>query len=171
MMKKSPWWLWLVLALLLGLFSQRGLLDRPGDGHAVAGAATASAPAAAADEAGDDGRAELARAVAERRSDVQLTARGTVVKVLPDDNHGSRHQRLLVRVGPPGADGDRGLVVLIAHNIDLAPRVDGIRAGDTLAFHGEFEWNEKGGVVHWTHHDPGGRHADGWLRFNGRTYQ
>jgi hypothetical protein len=32
-------------------------------------------------------------------------------------------------------------------------------------------WNEKGGVVHWTHRDPGGRHMAGWLAHNGKTYQ
>ena len=38
-------------------------------------------------------------------------------------------------------------------------------------FGGEYEWNEKGGIIHWTHHDPAGRHADGWLKHNNRIYQ
>lgn len=156
----SPWWLWLGVALLLGLFSQRDLLRD--NVPAASGGTGASRPATAV----DDGAAAFARAYAAQRSDIQLSGTGRVIKVLPDDNQGSRHQKLLVRLG----DG-HGQVILIAHNIDLAPRVDGIRAGDQLAFAGEYEWNEKGGVLHWTHHDPAGRHPDGWLRHNGRTYQ
>ena len=84
--------------------------------------------------------------------------------VLADDNEGSRHQRLIVELAS-------GHTLLIAHNIDLAPRVAGVRSGDTLIFRGEYEWNQQGGVIHWTHHDPQGRHPDGWLRHRGRTYQ
>jgi hypothetical protein len=104
------------------------------------------------------------RADAEPRPNSQFEGEGSVVRVLSDDNKGSRHQRFIVRLAS-------GRTVLIAHNIDLAPRVDGLSAGDTVAFYGEFEDNEQGGVVHWTHHDPAGRHVGGWIRHRGRTYQ
>jgi hypothetical protein len=84
--------------------------------------------------------------------------------MLADDNDGSRHQRFILEVAG-------GRTLLIAHNIDLAPRIAGLRAGDTVEFYGEYEWNDKGGVIHWTHHDPNGRHVDGWLKHRGRTYQ
>lgn len=64
-----------------------------------------------------------------------------------------------------------GRTLLIAHNIDLAPRLQEIGEGDTVEFCGEFRSNPRGGVIHWTHHDPRGRHPGGWLRHKGRTYQ
>ncbi len=97
-------------------------------------------------------------------SDVQVKGAGRVSRVLPDDNKGSRHQKFILRLAS-------GQTILIAHNIDLAPRIPNIRRGDTVEFYGEYEWNEKGGVVHWTHHDPRGRHIGGWLKHNGRTYE
>ena len=106
----------------------------------------------------------IAEAYRAQRSDVQVEGRGTVIKVLRDDNEGSRHQRFLLRLA-------NGQTLLVAHNIDLAPRIDRLSKGDTVDFYGEYEWNNQGGVLHWTHHDPAGRHPDGWLRHAGRTYQ
>ncbi|MCW8947876.1 MAG: DUF3465 domain-containing protein, partial [Sedimenticola sp.] len=80
------------------------------------------------------------------------------------DNKGSRHQKFLLQVSS-------NQTLLISHNIDLAPRIQSIRKGDTVEFNGEYEWNAKGGVVHWTHQDPNGRHVDGWLKHNGQRYQ
>ena len=61
--------------------------------------------------------------------------------------------------------------MLIAHNIDLASRIEGIRAGDKVTFYGEYEWNENGGVVHSTHDDPQGQLVGGWIEHNGRRYR
>ena len=101
---------------------------------------------------------------AQADSNRQVQSEGVVVKVLPDDNHGSRHQKFLLELSS-------GQTILIAHNIDLAPRISPITEGDVVAFNGEYEWNEKGGVVHWTHRDPNGRHEAGWLKVGGRIYQ
>ncbi len=64
-----------------------------------------------------------------------------------------------------------GQTILIAHNIDLAPRINSVSKGDSVEFYGEYEWNKKGGVVHWTHKDPHGNHIGGWLKHNGKMYQ
>ncbi|MFK8029767.1 MAG: DUF3465 domain-containing protein [Gammaproteobacteria bacterium] len=98
-----------------------------------------------------------------QRSDVWVQASGTVDRVLPDDNEGSRHQRFLVALRT-------GHTILIAHNIDLAPKVP-LERGDTVEFRGEYEWNDRGGVVHWTHHDPRGRKKGGWISHRKQTYE
>ena len=106
----------------------------------------------------------LASAFKNHASNIQVQDRGLVAKVLADDNEGSRHQRFVVRL-------ESGQTILIAHNIDLAPRITALSEGDAVEFNGEYEWNSKGGVVHWTHHDPAGRHPGGWLKHNGQTFQ
>jgi len=106
----------------------------------------------------------LEAAYEHQQSNVQVRGSGRVSTVLADDNDGSRHQRFIVRLGS-------GQTVLIAHNIDLASRVDSLAVGDTVQFYGEYEWNSKGGVVHWTHRDPEHRHVDGWIKHKGRMYQ
>ena len=99
-----------------------------------------------------------------KKSDFQIQDAGVIVKVLPDDLKGSRHQKFILK-------SRSGATVLIAHNIDLAPKIKTLREGDRLEFFGEYEWNPRGGVVHWTHHDPKGYHVSGWLKHNGKTYQ
>lgn len=106
----------------------------------------------------------LQTAFNEQKSGVQVQGEGVVSKLLADDNDGSRHQRFILTLSS-------GQTILVAHNIDLAPRIATLKSGDSVAFNGVYEWNTKGGVVHWTHHDPGGRHQAGWLKHAGQTYQ
>src|SRR6266550_1199713 len=106
----------------------------------------------------------LANAFKNQLSNVHVQGQGLVTRVLADDNDGSRHQRFIIRL-------DSGQTILIAHNIDLASRISSLREGDTVSFDGQYEWNPKGGVVHWTHRDPSGRHPTGWLKHNGQMFQ
>jgi hypothetical protein len=99
-----------------------------------------------------------------RQNDHQIQGQGVVTRILPDDVDGSRHQRFILELST-------GQTLLIAHNIDLAPRVASLNIGDTVSFYGEYEWNPKGGVIHWTHHDPNYRHVGGWLRHGGKKYE
>lgn len=139
------------------------------DNSALNSATVASTPASASQKTGNfqaktsHTNNAVQTAYNNRQSDIQVKQQGRVVKVLADDLKGSRHQRFILKID--------NLSILVAHNIDLAPRIDGLRAGDTVEFYGEYEWNEKGGVVHWTHLDPGGRHINGWLKHKGTTYQ
>ncbi|WP_370659584.1 DUF3465 domain-containing protein [Gilvimarinus gilvus] len=52
----------------------------------------------------------------------------------------------------------------------LAPRINNLRRGDTIEFYGIYEWNDKGGVVHWTHRDPARRQEPGYLMHQDKKY-
>lgn len=111
-----------------------------------------------------DDSQKILQAFQQQQSNLQVQASGRVVAVLADDHEGSRHQKFILSL-------PNGLTVLVAHNIDLAPRIDHLQKGDVVEFYGEYEYNPKGGVIHWTHHDPQRQHLDGWLKYQGRTYQ
>jgi len=106
----------------------------------------------------------IEQAYKNKLSDIQFKGDGKVIRVLADDNEGHRHQKFILRL-------DSKKTILIAHNIDLAPRIKNLRKGDTVQFYGEYEWSERGGVIHWTHHDPRGKHIGGWLKHKGKIYQ
>ncbi|QFU25298.1 DUF3465 domain-containing protein [Shewanella eurypsychrophilus] len=108
--------------------------------------------------------AVIANAFESKHSDVQVNGSGTVIRLLPDDTQGSKHQKFILKLKIKQT-------ILVSHNIDLAPRVQALNVGDIVQFNGEYEWSKKGGVVHWTHKDPQGRHVHGWLKHNGRLYQ
>jgi len=112
-----------------------------------------------------DGEKVLAQAIQQQLRDQIIIFHAQVVQVLRDDTKGSRHQRFIVKAETTGS------TILIAHNIDLAPRLNGLKEGQKLVVSGEFEWNSKGGVVHWTHHDPKGQRDGGWIYWRQRIYQ
>ena len=57
----------------------------------------------------------------------------------------------------------------VVDNVALAPAVQ-VHPGDRVQIRGELVHDPSRFVVHWTHHDPSHRHADGFIRFRGRTY-
>jgi hypothetical protein len=106
----------------------------------------------------------LKKAFENKQSDIQVGGSGKVIKILPDDLQGTRHQRFIIEL-------NSGQTLLIAYNIDVAPRIKNLNVGDHINFYGVYEWNAEGGVVHWTHHDPSGSHENGWLTHGGKLYQ
>lgn len=134
-------------------------LQSPGQ-DAVSG----SGPVPALAQQPDSADHAVQQAFAARARDVWLETQGTVERNLADDRDGSAHQRFILRT-------DGGISLLIAHNIDLAPRLEGLAVGDRVSARGEYVWNDKGGVLHWTHHDPSGRLAGGYLLWKGHRYQ
>ncbi|MFK7759852.1 MAG: DUF3465 domain-containing protein [Phycisphaerales bacterium] len=96
---------------------------------------------------------------------VQFDAR--IVKTLPDDLIGDKHQRFIIAVDFMPSPIE---TVLIAHNIDLAPRIPAER-GAIARFYGQYEYNSKGGLLHWTHHDPSNWREGGWIEIHRKRYE
>lgn len=105
----------------------------------------------------------LAWLFANKVSEVQATCSGLVILKLPDDIADIRHQRFIIQLAS-------GQTLLIAHNIDLAKRVKPLRIGDKVSVRGEYIWNEKGGLIHYTHDDPAGIDAGGWIKRKGVVF-
>ena len=151
----------LILAALLALvvLAQRFWVDRQEPQAPVE--APAGRESARGGELAAAGTVEAAFAA--RASGVWVEAAGRVERLLADDREGSRHQRFILRLAS-------GHTLLVAHNIDLAPRLP-LAVGDAISARGEYEWNAEGGVLHWTHGDPGGRRPGGWIEHAGRRYE
>lgn len=107
--------------------------------------------------------ATLIQAFKSKKSNLFVEGSGVVKKLLPEDNKGSRHQKFLVTISDEQT-------LLFAHNIDLSQSIP-LAVGDTVQFRGEYVYNPKGGVMHWTHHDPQAKIEGGWIKHNGQTYQ
>ena len=128
----------------------------------ISGSASGAASSSRTTSLVDDD--SIGRAFASRASNIEVEGEGTVNRLLSDDLNAPRHQRFIVELASRQT-------LLMTHNIDLAPRINGLRVGDVIRFKGEYVWNEKGGVIHWTHHDPQNRHVAGWILHNGKRYQ
>lgn len=110
------------------------------------------------------GTALVLDAFREERSGIMVDVQGQVKRLLRDDLEGSRHQVFILEL-----ENSRH-TVKVAHNIDLAPRIP-LKEGDTVLLRGQYEFNDQGGVLHWTHHDPAGRRSGGYVEHRGQRYQ
>lgn len=88
---------------------------------------------------------------------------GIVQRLLPDDGEGSRHQRFVL-------DLRNGQTILVTHNTELAERIP-LGLGDKVRFRGMYEYNDEGGLLHWTHLDPLKVESGGYIRYRSKTYE
>jgi hypothetical protein len=107
---------------------------------------------------------KLLKLIKHRQSGQMVVVNVTVLKLLSDDLQGDRHQRMILKVVGSGK------TILLAHNIDIANRIP-VQVGQELVVYGQYEWNDKGGVIHWTHRDNNNRHPNGWVLYNNNRYQ
>lgn len=102
-----------------------------------------------------------------QRSRVEVTATGSVARVLGDRSGPSgMHEGFLLHLN--GSQG-RGLTVRVEDNTDITGPIP-MRSGDDVQVRGEYIYDPRGGIIHYTHHDPRGRHSSGYVRVNGRVY-
>jgi hypothetical protein len=146
----GKWFAAMAVALAAAWFMGRGV-----DGPIQAEPAPVEAPS---------GAVEVRQAFDQRAEGRMLRVSGRVQRLLADDRDGSPHQRFVI------ATKD-GQTLLVAHNLDLAARLEGLSVGDAVEVYGEYEWNPQGGVLHWTHDDPRGMHPAGYIDWKGRRYQ
>lgn len=101
----------------------------------------------------------LEAAFTQGRSGVWVSGHGTVVRELGAE---AGMQRFQVRI-----NSDFNLV--IHHRLGAAGRLPAAR-GDTLAFHGRYEFHGAGGELSLTHADPSQPGSGGWLRHGDIRY-
>ena len=106
---------------------------------------------------------EVAAAQNNQQSHVVVTCTLPVKRMLRPDEKGEKHEKFLLQVS-------NGTTILVAHNTSRAPSVP-LSAGDIVTVHGEYIWNAKGGVIHWTHRSDTPRHEGGYIDFKGQRYQ
>jgi hypothetical protein len=162
-----------VLTVVLMVIYNRGVFTGGASGPLAPGGSAGASSGTTAAKGSDGGVSgskpalggedAIVAAFRDERSDVLVEFEGEVIKLLPADNDGKPHQRFIVRMGG-------GHTVLVAHNLELAPRVP-LERGDSVRVRGEYEWNAQGGVVHWTHDDPARRHPGGWIEHEGTKYE
>ena len=109
--------------------------------------------------------AAVERDYSQHQSTVEVTAEGVVTSLLTDDTGPSgTHQRFIIRL--TGATQ----TVLVDNNVTVGQRAP-VARDDEVIVHGEYIWNEQGGLIHFTHHDPAPSHEGGWIELRGVRYQ
>jgi len=103
------------------------------------------------------------QAFMDHESGIMAEISGKVVRNLRDNRVDVQRQRFMVRMA-------NGQTVMIIHDVTEAERVP-IRLDDVVLVRGQYEWEESGGVIHWTHKDSSTERRHGWIDHKGRRYQ
>lgn len=107
---------------------------------------------------------ELVRAVRDKRQIHFIRAANMeVIRLLPDDTQGAKHQRFYVRL----SDGQEvSAVYSLESGRDRVP----VKVGSRVGLAGEFKWTRFGALIHWLHEDTSNRRPDGYVEISGVRY-
>jgi hypothetical protein len=95
------------------------------------------------------------------RSKLWLTVSAHVTRDLADAHGTYTHQRFIVTCSG-------GFTLLIVNDISIGERAPA-HIGDTVTVRGQYIWNDQGGLIHFTHHDPEGG-PGGYIDEDGAQY-
>lgn len=109
----------------------------------------------------DDG--QIIQAQSQQARKVELTVTAPIKKLLREEDYREPHQRFLLILS-------NGTTVLVANDLKYGTFAP-VQEGNVVRIHGEYIWNEKGGVLHWTHKSDEPNHESGYIDFNGMRYQ
>jgi hypothetical protein len=104
---------------------------------------------------------------------VEIRDAGVVVRVLGDRaSQSGVHEGFIVRI-PTRRSNDaharRSMQTLrVEDNVGITGPIP-LHAGTVIQLQGQLECDDY--VIHWTHHDPRGRHMPGYIIVDGKTYQ
>jgi hypothetical protein len=116
---------------------------------------------------GNDPNAAVYDAWRYHRAHLEVTADGSVARILGTRRGPSGvHEGFLLHLR--GAGG-HGLTVRVEDNVDITGPIP-LTEGDDVEVRGEYIYDPRGGLIHYTHRDPGGRHAGGYVRAEGHTF-
>ncbi|MDP3509818.1 MAG: DUF3465 domain-containing protein [Candidatus Melainabacteria bacterium] len=107
--------------------------------------------------------AQIIQAQSQQARKVELTVTAPIKKLLREEDYREPHQRFLLILS-------NGTTVLVANDLQYGTYAP-VQEGNVVRIHGEYIWNERGGVLHWTHKSDEPRHESGYIDFNGMRYQ
>ena len=94
-------------------------------------------------------------------SHVEVRDRGTIVAVLGvRESRSGAHEGFLIAIGSH--------VYRVEDNADITGTIP-LRRAAHVELQGQYECDDN--VIHWTHHDPSGRHPSGYIEIDGTYYQ
>ncbi|MDE2483427.1 MAG: DUF3465 domain-containing protein [bacterium] len=101
-----------------------------------------------------------------QRSGDEVIATGHVIDVLGERaGRSGEHEGYLVKL-----DGNCDLLVKVETNTTITGPI-ALRPKERVVVKGVYIYNPLGGLIHWTHHDPRGRHVGGYVTAGGTSYQ
>lgn len=90
-----------------------------------------------------------------------------VVRVLGErEGRSGMHEGFLITA--PDGSQSVARAFKVEDNTDITGPIP-LQRGDAVSLLGQFECDDS--VIHWTHHDPRGRHRSGYIEVHGTRYQ